>query len=226
MIFTSLRNPQVHAGNCLLPCSFVTVLGLQIPSNAEMPVHVPRNPRLPDTFTPRPRAELRVLAFQPVRRNRGTDYPCTESELRDAITPSRQPRCSTISPIRASSEVFTHNARGRNLSRAEYNAIRRLEDVMLDVFAGRIDYGPDLIVKAFCDLDRVFFLGRLRGQVHVKWTSGSSFPARRPHRLYYGRADYLGGGKVVICLNADGIFATTRLSTFKEMWRTMLHEMW
>lgn len=41
-----------------------------------------------------------------------------------------------------------------------------------------------------------------------------------------GRTDYLGGGKAVIYLNADGIFADTAMSAFKEMWRTLLHEMW
>lgn len=192
---------------------------------AAMPVHIPRNPPLPDTFHARARGELRALVFQPIQRNRGTNYPCTESELRDATTPSHQPR-TTVSAHQASQEVLAYNALGRNLSRREYNTICRLEDVVLGVFANRIAWTPDLIIKAFCDIDVVFFLGRLRGHVYVQWRSASSFPPPSRHRLYYGRTDYLGGGKAVIRLNADGIFASTRLSTFKEMWRTMLHEMW
>ena len=121
---------------------------------------------------------------------------------------------------------MAHNALGRNLSRSEYNAITCLESVVLAVFANRLSWTPDLIIKAFCDLDRVFFLGKLRGHVYVKWRSSSSF-ARRPSSTYiFGQTIALGGGKAELRLNTDAIFASTRLSAFKEMWRTMLHEMW
>ena len=30
-------------------------------------------------------------------------------------------------------------------------------------------FGPDLLVKTWVDLDRVFFAGRLRGHVLVRW---------------------------------------------------------
>ncbi len=190
-----------------------------------MLVHVPRNPPLPNTFPARSRRHLREEAFLPVRLNSGTNYPCTASELRDATTPSHRAARRPISRMSASYNVSTENALGRNLGQAEYDAIRRLERTILGVFAGR-HWAPDLIIKAFCDLDLVFFLGDLRDHVHVEWRSGRSFPPRRQHRLMMGRTDYLGNGKAVIRLNADGIFAETALSAFKEMWSTMLHEMW
>lgn len=193
-----------------------------------MPVHTPRVPTGPEGFSSLPREELRALAFRPVQRFRGTPYPTTQNGLHDTITPNLRPRRATdyVSANQASRQIAAHNALGRNLSRGEYDAIIRLENIVRDVFSNRIEWGPDLIIKAFIDLDRVFFLGLLRGHVHVEWKSASSFPRSTPNRLTMGVTTALGGGKARIRLNADGIFASTRMSTFKEMWRTMLHEMW
>lgn len=192
-----------------------------------MPIHRPRVPGGPPGFSSRPRDELRALAFRPAQRFRGTPYPCTESGLYDAVTPYLRPRRERdyVSANHASREIVVHNALGRDLSRGEYDAIRRLETMIRGVFIESKDWAPDLIIKAFIDLDRVFFLGRLRGHVHVQWKSASSFPEPTPRRLTMGVTTPLGGGKARIRLNADAIFASTRMSTFKEMWRTMLHEM-
>lgn len=196
-----------------------------------MPVFVPST-RLPNAWVSRPRRELRALALLPVQRNLGTLYPCTANELHTAITPNTHPRRSTdyVSGDRASGEIVTHNAPGRNLSQREYDAIRRLENVVLSCMAGRIRWTPDLIIKAFCDIDLVFFLGLLRGHVHVEWkpASCSSF-TRRPGHLCMGHTTPLGGGKAMIRLNADAILYGVRGAEyipFKDMWRTMLHEMW
>ena len=193
-----------------------------------MPVHRPAVFSAPHNFTSPSRAWLRSLALRQVARNRGTRYPTTQSGLHDTITPNPRPRRGTdyVSATQASRESQRHNALGRDLSRGEYDAIRRLEDFVLDVFSGREVWAPDLIIKAFVDLDRVFFLGLLRGHVTVEWRSASSFPRPTPTMLRMGVTQWLGGGKARILLNADAIFASTRLSTFKEMWRTMLHEMW
>ena len=190
-----------------------------------MPIHVPLNPPLPDGFPQRPRRQLRDEALQPISLHSGTNYPCSESKLRDATTPNHQPVRPVISKDQASYNVQAYNVLGGRIRDNEYSAICRLEDAILGVFAGR-HWTPDLIIKAFCDLDLVFFLGHLRGNVYVQWRDARSFPRRRRNRLTMGRTDYLGGGKAVIKLNADAIFAETAMSAFKEMWRTLLHEMW
>ena len=190
-----------------------------------MPIHVPRNPPLPDGFPQRSRRQLRDEALQPISVRTGTNYPCSESKLRDATTPNRQPVQPTISKDQASYNIQAYNVMGVRISADEYSAICRLEDAILGVFAGR-HWTPDLIIKAFCDLDLVFFLGHLRGNVYVQWRTARSFPRRRRNRLTMGYTEYLGGGKAAIWLNADGIFAEAALSAFKEMWRTLLHEMW
>lgn len=43
------------------------------------------------------------------------------------------------------------------------------------VDAEEYEYGPDIIVKAFADLDLVFFDGRLRGNVCVQWATDGIF---------------------------------------------------
>ena len=194
--------------------------------HADMPVFRPRT-NVPHSFPERPARQLRGMALRPISLNAGTPYPCTAGELRDAINPNRHSRRSSdfIIADQASYEVYAQNARGRNLGRGEYNAMCRLEECIVAVFRDRLDWTPDLIIKAFCDLDRVFFCGRLRGYVRVRWVPGSYFPAQR--RTAFGYTEILGGGKAEIVLNADGIFSRTLpLSGFLEMFRTMLHEMW
>ena len=166
------------------------------------------------------------MALRPVTMNHGTRYDCTPNELRDATTPSDQPRRTHVSADRASQVVFLHNQPGRNLSDREYDAMLRLEDLILGVFSGRKQWTPDIIIKVFCDLDRVFFLGNLRGHVYVKFKSGDAFPPARRDHCHFGRTIPLGGGKAKIHLNADALFGPYEGPSFKEMFRIVLHEMW
>ena len=185
-----------------------------------MPRFRPLNPRLPNSFPQRSREILREMALhRPIRLDSGTRYDCSLTRLRDATTASSEPRIRPVSADKASQEIVAHNLPGRDLGRAEYDAIRRLEDVILGVYAGRRQWNPDLIIKAFCDLDRVFFVGRLRGQVYVKWKDHRKFPPPTRDRHMQGRTRSLGGGKAVIYLNADAIFSRTNfgLNVFIEM---------
>ena len=193
-----------------------------------MPVHRPRPPAATHVADRR-REDIRALVGQPVHPNHGTRYPCTREDIAAAITanPRRRVMSELVSANRASHEIWAHNARGRNLGQSEYHAIIRLENFMRDFYSGRLRWGPDLIIKAFSDLDKVFFLGLLRGPVRVKWKSAAHFDPPTRHRVIYGKTEYLGGAKAVILLNADAIFGPYwGLNPFKETWRTMLHEMW
>lgn len=232
-----MRGPQLNAGN-LSPLIFIielprisnskhTFLHPSIPQIHEtMPVFRPST-RLPNRWVSRP-AELRALALEPVRLNYGTLYPCSGSQLHDTITHNTRPRRSSeyVSADKASREIQTHNTLGRNLSQGEYDAIRRLESLVITCMSGRISWTPDLIIKAFCDIDRVFFLGLLRGHVHVEWTPASSFAPAPSGRTRFAKTTPLGGGKARIRLNAHAILGSVGFPPFKVMWRVMLHEMW
>ena len=125
-----------------------------------------------------------------------------------------------ISPRAAAQEVHDHNRLSRAPSNAERRALSRL-DAALDNAHGE-HWGPDLIIKAFCDLDTVFFSGLLRGHVSIAWR-----PASEMVQSLYGATIYLSHGKCQIGLNAEGIILNQSSSTaFKQMWSTMLHEMW
>ena len=108
----------------------------------------------------------------------------------------------------------------------EYQAVRRLEDATLEFFAGGY-WSPDLLIKAFCDLDLVFFGGHLRGHCHVQWKPERWFPGPQwRHTINYGCTIPLQEGKAMIALNADGIFGDPSVDAFRGSWRTLLHEMW
>ena len=96
--------------------------------------------------------------------------------------------------------------------------------MMLD--NGRYDWrGPDLAIKAFCDLDTVFFRGRLKGHVCVSWADTKEFP---PGKARFGQTVCLGQGKALIQLNVHFIFIGWNCRDGRlliQMHATVLHEM-
>ena len=56
----------------------------------------------------------------------------------------------------AAYQLVRHNRPRKNTSTVEHDAIRRLRECFTIE-----DWGPDLVIKAFRDLDTVFFKGRL-----------------------------------------------------------------
>ena len=56
----------------------------------------------------------------------------------------------------AAYQIVRHNRPGKEASPEELDAIERLRDC-LEIKA----WGPDVVIKAFKDLDTVFFKGRL-----------------------------------------------------------------
>ena len=150
------------------------------------------------------RQQLYNEAFLPMSRLGGTIYPCTTNQLDDATTPNSQP---PRRPMRRHQAVLnptkSSNALRDPIGTSEYNVICRLEKSILAVFASR-HWTPDLIIKAFCDLDCVSFCGSLRRNVYVQWQSARSFAPKSQHRLHLCHTAYLEGRKAVIYLNADG----------------------
>ena len=174
-------------------------------------------------------------SFHNVTLDTGTRYPCTQKELDTAVginrpTASRavedKDRARWYARLKdrpfvdvnvAAREVFDHNILRRTPSAAESDAINRLQT---GIEIARMGYwGPDLAIKAFCDLDKVFFCSRLAGHVCLTWRSKASFG-----EWLLGSTHYLGGGKSVIWLYASELFFQSR-SCFMEMLETLLHEM-
>ena len=114
-------------------------------------------------------------AFEQFHADSGTQYPCSQSDInfhhRERFPhPNKGP---FVSAIEATSEIIRHNKEASKIQLHELAAIDRLIDAILD--AEDNGYGPDIIIKAFADLDLVFFNGRLRGNACVQWASDEYF---------------------------------------------------
>lgn len=128
----------------------------------------------------------------------------------------------------AAREVYLHNIPDKTGKRngipsvKEREATNRLRAMMLK--ACRDPWGPDLAIKIFCDLDAVFFCGRLRGHVCVTWADEGEFPDGD----VFGHTVFVGEGKAVIQLNGRFLFFGWGVRdgrVFTQMLATVLHEM-
>ena len=168
-------------------------------------------------------------SFKLFRADSGTRYPCSQSEIdfhhRGQFF--RTNKGPFVSAFEATSEIVRHNKETRKVPHPELAAIDRLIDAVLD--AEEYGCGPDIIVKAFSDLDLVFFDGRLRGNVCVQWASNEYFQQWQVPLGAWGFTIKPQPGEVGQCrvkLNAKTILLDPSTDTpFKTMFGTMLHEM-
>ena len=187
--------------------------------------------------------ELFAEASKDISLSTGTAYPCTQKDLdtcggktrrtsrtRDhaqlrAMWFSQPNKSPSVSIKTAAREIFEHNDSKRTeriLPVKEREAIDRLL-AMLEK-ACQDPWGPDLAIKTFCDLDAVFFRGKLKGHVCITWVDVGEFPERN----VFGHTIFLGQGKAVIQLNAQFVFFDWGVEDgrlFAQMLATVLHEM-
>ena len=224
-----------------------------VPRSAQPPAspQIPANPV--QRYPPQRFDVRRVFPMDPrglyekasldIHPDTGTAYPCTQSDL-DACggtyrqaskdqshkelralwvpEPNEYPR---VGVEKASRDIFDHNdpeRTGRDLPTREHEAIGRLLTMLDNACHG--PWGPDLAIKSFCDLDTVFFRGKLRGNVCVTWAARTEF--YDPHD--FGHTVDLGKGKALIQLQAQYLFVDwpcTDGRLFTMMFSTVLHEM-
>ena len=211
----------------------------------------PQSPPIPEYKEPLQRFNvLRVIprkprefydeAFCDTSPNTGTKYPCTQrdldacggnsrgisdkrsgAELRALWFPKPNRR-RLVSVKQAARDIHDYNQPDRMPSREEHQAIGRLLAMLDDACHG--SWGPDLAIKALCDLDTVFFRGKLRGHVCITWQGPEAFR----HSRVLAQTLYLDRGKVLIKLNAQTIifhYDGGEGMIFTEMLATVLHEM-
>lgn len=162
-------------------------------------------------------------AFERFRVDTGTRYPSRQDDLDrhwDSIFNARN-KGPFVSSLRATEEMINHNNLDRRIASGEAAAIARLQEITNDVKRGA-SWGPDIAVKAFKDLDLVFFGGKLNGHVCVTWDNLEI--------QAYGVTQFPGDAEVDenqshIVLNADLIFGQTERHPFCQVLHTLLHEM-
>lgn len=166
-------------------------------------------------------------ALLPFSENRGSQYKCKQSEIdfhRRGVfeRPNNGP---FVTRMQATEEVMRWNDEKRAPPREELEIIRQLAVTVHDAEKNTL-FHPDIVVKAFADLDRVFLGGRLRGNVTVQWVkdirdegSGS----------IYGETSSFRNGQCRIILNATKIlqqrWRKVGNNSVASMFGTLLHEM-
>lgn len=176
-------------------------------------------------------------AFQPFSVTTGTRYPATSQGTIDfhrAAFFRRRNNGTLISPTTATKEILQHNCdETRILSVAEIAAINRLAKVIHDIRKNKAPYSPDLSIKAFPDLDLIFFNGRLGRNVCVNWSSDES-DARlrdtlRPWGTIWGvtreEQHISERNQCRILFNAETIFSELTTRPLERMMATTLKEM-
>ena len=152
-----------------------------------------------------PSEEAYQQAFSPFGKDIGTPYPCSQSDLDVHTTGSFQDSNNHpfVSAMEATTEVMQQNHVSRRLPPSESTAIDNLNRTIYTV-EKRMEFGPDLAVKAFADLDLIFFGGHLRDNVRVQWIMATDHPRFEASGGLWGAAIQLPErGKCLIVLNAD-----------------------
>ena len=157
---------------------------------------------------------------EPIRADSGTPYPCSQRDLDGYV----RFHGSNRNAVYVSATTATNNL-------TRLLDIHQEPDASASAALGRIAeglrnsrWGPDIVFKAFKDLDLAFFGGILIGNVLLKWKSYEGLRVLLPGSTDWGWTPKTGHGQCAINLNASVIFKYAR-DPFREMWRTMLHEM-
>ena len=170
--------------------------------------------------------KLYESALQPFSEKGGSPYPCKQSEIdfhQKGVfaKPNKGP---FVSAMQATEEIMRWNDEKRAPPRDELAIIRDLTIAVHDA-EKNLHFGPDLVIKTFADLDRIFFGGRLRGNVAVSWVSNLSHGTRGA----YGETEFHKPGSCHIRLSAEAILLQKWTKVGKNpvatMFGTLLHEM-
>lgn len=159
--------------------------------------------------------DLVEQCFYDPHPDEGTEYPCTKGQLRELRSIGPVHYAERISPRKACSELLRFHE--RPASRRENAALSRIGTAL------RLrDWGPDLIIKAFHDLDTAFFGGNLAGYTMVRWDSDSKFRQVGVGSSYgVTFTSFDGPDPQKIFLNAELIFKDGSVGHFKQMWGTV-----
>lgn len=160
----------------------------------------------------------------PIRVDEGTAYPCSQTDLDGYVRFYRSNEHMVyVSPNRATNNLVQWLDIHKNPDSESAAALERLKQ------GTRIQkWGPDLLIKAFKDLDQAFFMGTLTGNVLVHWKNTREISDRwglgSSRGVTWGSTSKMGHGRAGISINSKPHFTRAR-DPHREMWRTMLHEM-
>ncbi len=120
----------------------------------------------------------------------------------------------------AAQELLDHNGMTKLPTSCEAAAIARLTNAMH--YAFDMSGGPDLAIKAFYDLNSVFFRGPLRRKIVLRRTDDDGFKKSGFTNVVLLTQNL---AKCAIPSNATVILLKPGWQPFKQMFCTLLHEM-
>ena len=168
----------------------------------------------------RERRRLAELAQRPVDVHTGTPYPCHQFDI-DLCRHTRQANHNRLHRMEATHQLTKFNRITKELTPAEQLAYRNIQHALQ-----LPDWGPDLLIKAFKDLDRLFFMGRLHGRTLLGWSDPAACIARTgSYRDHFAVTLAARPGTVKIVLNIHNIMFNTP-NPYTCMFTTLLHECW
>lgn len=130
--------------------------------------------------------------------NTGTPYNCSEERIVRTLTLQGPSNLESIHVMQATYDLVEVNNIRRVLSPEQERARQRVQSA-LEVAA----WEPDIVIKAFKDLDTLFFGGQLFGHCQVRWLSIERWRAAGKHPDALGETAAFSYGQAKVWLNAD-----------------------
>lgn len=155
--------------------------------------------------------------------DRGTPYPCTQEQI-DSYT--LEPYCcwgnnNLMSEHDATTMLEDFLDSRRALTDRVRSALRRIADAM----SIKDSWYPDVVIKAMHDVDTAFFMGYLKGNVSIQWTSQIRLTELENGATHtYGSTLYQRHGCSVIWLNMQAVFHASEFPR-RKMWQVLFHEL-
>lgn len=169
------------------------------------------------------RHQLYEMTRDHVRVDRGTPYPCTQKDLDGYAKHYRHNNAQYVTTVKATNDLCNWLNHFHEPDASSMAALERLKNGLQ-----LRPWGPDLVIKAFKDLDIAFFKGTLLGNVRVRWKGRQECNKLMGITdLFLGVTIPEGHAQCRIILNAYTILVDSRegVIPFRQMWRTILHEM-
>lgn len=146
---------------------------------------------------PHRRALYVSCSTEHISASQGTPYPCSQNDLDESIFGFYNPLEARRYPEEALVELESFFRPNSRISPEVEAAISHLQAALKIQ-----DWKPDLIIKAFKDLDIVFFAGKLRGHTTFSWRCAPWWDEEEGIPVYiyiYGHRGPLGITRVVSC---------------------------
>ncbi|KAI4216098.1 MAG: hypothetical protein LQ351_001596 [Letrouitia transgressa] len=169
------------------------------------------------------RKDIYSSAFVQPSVHSGTPYPCRAEDLEIRNRPKLETKLPYVigAPCReVVREIEQFLDDSKRLSKSEMAATERLAEGM------KMDqWGADIIIKMFADIDTLFFMGRMTKSVSIKWAGPKEFARAYGIGLTHGYTVYQGGQLSHIILNSLSMIGRGDIDPFSFMWMVVLHEM-